>query len=489
MSEPLASAVSTTAEGPIDILMFGTGRFLRGFACDIIERSAGAGPLEWRVHMVQSTGRARADRINAAGGRFGLAVRGLEAGATRDDVREIGVVSRCLVTDEDWDELRSIAASAGTALILSNVTSAGLEEAEEAADVHTTPATFIGRLTALLFERYRALGDGPEADIAVLPCELVERNGNVVRDGVRTQAARWSLDGGFTAWLERRTCFLNNLVDRIVTEPSDHDRGELERRLGRADPLLTVAEPYALWAIERPIDRPGSERHARIAGRGLAWAGQAAEVKLVDDIDLVATRKLRLLNGAHTVCAALAVLTGVETVQAFVEGERTGGFLRAGLFGEILPTMQAARGDPEDDSFACAVLERFANPFLAHKWADIAQQSAAKAETRLMPTIREAIGQGRPTPVIAAGLAGILALHRDGNGVMDHRAEAIRTAWERGESDTGVVEAAIEERVFGDVSEWGEAERDELVRRVAGALGIIQQHGVEGLLERGQSPD
>jgi len=72
---------------------------------------------------------------------------------------------------------------------------------------------------------------------------------------------------------------------------------------------------------------------------------------------------------------------------------------------------------------------------------------------------------------------------------MDHRAEAIRTAWECGEGDAGVVEAAIEERVFGDVSEWGEAERDALVGRVAGALGVIQQHGVEGLLERGQSPD
>ena len=114
-----------------------------------------------------------------------------------------------------------------------------------------------------------------------------------------------------------------------------------------------------------------------------------------------ALRKVRILNGAHTALVSKALPLSIVTVREGVNHPEIGPWLRRVLFEEIVPTV----ADRVDDAagFAAAVLERFANPFLEHKLADIALHHSTKVDVRLRPTVEEYTAQhGAPPPLLHA---------------------------------------------------------------------------------------
>lgn len=461
-----------TPEMTQNVLMWGTGRFLRGFACDLL------GP-DTRVTMVQSTGTGRCDAINRSGGAFPLLVRGLREGTTVDDVKIIRCVRRCLSATDDSAELERVASDGHLAIVISNVTEAGITEDEPSNRPGMAWAsTFVGRLTSLLAERFRVFGDTPAASLVILPCELIPRNGDFLAASIDRLAWRWGLGGEFTRWRSRRVPVLNTLVDRIVTRPSPSD---LDGRLPAGDgfdaDLLTAAEPFALWAIEVPDDHP---RRPDIL-RALRGVTSDPRVVVSGDIRPLVERKLRLLNGAHTACAAIAVQRGIPTVREAMRDASAAAFLRRVLLHELLPACQREAHDDGHDTFARTVLERFANPFLEHKWADIAANSASKAEQRLLPTAREAVAAGEDAPALFAGLAGILSLHRPGSthAVEEGRRDLIRSAWAGAETGDQVARRAVDVGVFGPVGGMPADEAEEFAMRVGGGLRAIGAVGSE----------
>src|SRR5207247_603417 len=178
-------------------------------------------------------------------------------------------------------------------------------------------------------------------------------------------------------WLGRRVRFCSSLVDRITTGmPAPDVRAALERRLAYTDALLTVTEPHALWAIEADP----AELRATFAIDVLPES-----VIIAPDIGFYRVRKLRLLNGAHTATASLALLAGVRTVREAAEHPRLGAFLRHILFEEILPATDL----PADAALAFAetVIDRFRNPWLDHEWRVIAANQTAKLRLRVVPSL------------------------------------------------------------------------------------------------------
>ena len=212
-----------------------------------------------------------------------------------------------------------------------------------------------------------------------MPCELVENNGDRLRDLVLQQAARWELPADVIEWIRQGCTWHNTLVDRIVSAPNDDDPLA-------ADPLSAVAEPFAEWLI---------------AGKpGLAELTAHRAVETVDDVYPYALRKVRILNGAHTALVAKALPLGIATVREAVEDERVGPWLRRLLFEEIVPTV--ADSVPEAEAFAHDALQRFANPFLDHRLADIALHHETKLQTRLAPTCEEYRATfGRQPPLLS----------------------------------------------------------------------------------------
>ena len=354
------------------ILQFGTGKFLRCFL-DLFaeELNQGARPAG-KIVAVQSTGTERARQINRQHGRFHAAIRGLEAGQVVDRTCQVTSVRRALAAAEDWDQILQAARSESLVAIVSNTTEAGLALAPAEAPPGGPPESFPAKLLAVLLARFEAGGDG----LTILPCELVERNADQLLDLVLEQAARWPVRGDRVEWIRHECVWRNTLVDRIVSAPRADDP------LAAEDPLLAVAEPFALWLIEGDATEAGGATSAS----GLPVAAHPAG-EFVEQLEPYHLRKVRILNGAHTALVAKALPLGIETVREALDDARIRPWLEALLFEEIVPTIEDRAEGAE--AFARRTLERLANPFLDHRLADIALHHDTKLTTRLRPTLEE----------------------------------------------------------------------------------------------------
>ena len=348
---------------PETVLQFGSGRFLRAFADLFIHQANARGQGVGRVVIVQSTGGERAGGLNRQGGRYHVVVRGLEGGAVVDRVEPCESISRALVAGSQWPDVLALARSPQLRIVLSNTTEKGydLDPADGPRDA--PPRSFPAKLLAVLRARHEA---GLPA-ITIVPCELRERQAELLRGLVVDLARGWGLDPAFIDWLQTRCAWLNTLVDRIVTgTPAGHP-------LLAEDPMLPACEPYAHWAIE---EKPGVGRF--IEHPAVVWAADVMPYFL---------RKVRILNGGHTALLIKAWPLGFRTVRGAVSDPGLGAWLERLLFEEVVPVLEGRVEAPAE--FARQVIERFKNPFIEHQLADIALHHATKVQVRLVPSCDE----------------------------------------------------------------------------------------------------
>jgi len=349
---------------PERVLQFGTGMLLRALCAASVDTANRAGRRAGRIVVVQSTPQGNARALNEQEGLFTLVERGLEHGRRIERARLIGAISRALVADTEWPAVREAAANPEIRVIVSNVTEAGFR----------IDSGFPARLTDVLHARFERLPEGPP--VFVIPTELVPDNGPRLAAMVADHAARMPRPDAFRHWLATRVRFCSSLVDRITTgAPPVEDRAAFDVRLGYADALVTVAEPYAFWAIEGD---PAALRQA-------FPIDVDDSIVFAPDISYYAERKLRLLNATHTALAPLALLAGIRTVREAVEHPRLGTFLHRILFDEIIPATDL----PAEAAvqFARSVVERFRNPWLDHEWRMIATNQETKMGIRVVPLI------------------------------------------------------------------------------------------------------
>jgi tagaturonate reductase len=346
---------------PETILQFGAGRFLRAFIDRFVQQANDAGQNVGRIVVVQSTPGARAELLNQQRDGYHVLVRGLENGEIVDRAERVASISRAINAAGNWAEVLEVARSPELKYIVTNATEAGyaLDPADrlDSAPPQSLPA----KLTQVLWARFQAGG----APLVLLPCELIEQNAAKLKELVLGLARQWNLPGDFQAWINAQCWWLSNLVDCIVTAgPSDHP-------LSAEDPLLICAEPYALFAIERP------------AGKTPPLFSHPA-IKLVAELAPYYLRKVRMLNGLHTAMVGKFLPAGFVTVQQVMQDPAATRWIRDLLYEEIVPTLAyRLEGVAE---FADAVLDRFRNPFQAHKLTDIALHHADKVRVRLQPT-------------------------------------------------------------------------------------------------------
>jgi tagaturonate reductase len=384
---------------PERAVQFGTGALLRGLVDAILDEANRQGWFGGRVVMVGSTGSGRDRALNDQSGLFTLVTQGLVDGDATRDFRIVASVSRALAASDQWAEVLRCAENPELELIFSNTTEVGItldESDAAAAPTDAAPRSFPAKLAAFLIHRARAFGFDAARAPVVIPTELIEDNGDKLRDIVVTLAQRWNAEPAFLPWLEH-VRFCNTLVDRIVPgAPSDAYAAELRALLPYDDGMTTVCEPYRLFAIEG--DAELRER--------LRFPAADAGVIVADSIRPYRLRKVRLLNGAHTSFVSLALLAGCTTVREAVEHPVLGAFLRSALLDEIVPSVDV----PGAEQFAREVMDRFANPFLQHQLWDITLQGTTKFKVRVVPSILDYARRSGTAPrALALGFAGFLA--------------------------------------------------------------------------------
>ncbi len=377
------------------IIQFGEGNFFRAFADDFIDELNKKGLYDGKIVIVKPTPRGDLEKFKAQHCTYNLFIRGMENGERVSRSKEVNAISRAVNPYQNYDAFLALAHNPEMRFIISNTTEAGIVY-DDSCQLTDQPAlSFPGKLTQLLYERWRTGFNG----FVLLPCELIDKNGDALKECVLRYAKQWELGDGFLKWIETENTFCNTLVDRIVTGYPKEEAEALCAEIGYDDKLLDTAEPYHLWAIEGNFE---NELPLQKAGFNVKWT---------DDITPLKKRKVRLLNGAHTVMVFPALLCGIATVGESVKDEDVSAFLNHYLYQTAIPVL----GDNEENrAFAKAVSERFANPFIQHQLTAIALNSVSKYAVRVLPTALDYKAQFGTFPKEAAlSLAALIYYYKN----------------------------------------------------------------------------
>ena len=376
------------------IIQFGEGGFLRGFVDYFFQKLNDKGLFEGSVVVVQPIKTGMCDMLTAQNCEYNLFLRGVDNGKVVDEHTHIDVISRCINPYKDYEEYLNLAKNPDFRFIVSNTTEAGIVY-EDDNKLSDAPAnSFPAKLTALLYERFKAGLPG----FIILSCELIDHNGEELLKCCKKYALKWELGEDFGLWLERENSFCSTLVDRIVTGFPRDEHKALEERIGQSDNMMDTAEIFHLWVIQGNHE---DELPLQKAGFNVVWT---------DNVDPYKKRKVRILNGAHTSMVLAARLYGLETVGECMKDEKVSSLLRKSVFEEIIPTI----GDTEDNrKFGEAVFERFANPFIKHQLLSIALNSVSKFRARVLPTILEYKAKNGQYPkILSFSFAALIAFYK-----------------------------------------------------------------------------
>ncbi|MEO8395543.1 MAG: tagaturonate reductase [Chloroflexota bacterium] len=454
-----------SAAYPERIVQFGGGNFLRAFVEWIVEILNAQTDFASSVVIIKATPQGSYDDLIAQDNLYHVRLHDLVDGQPVAHTQLITCVSRTVNPYADTDSFLSLARQPEIRFIVSNTTEAGIAF-DPAARLEDRPsANFPAKLTSFLYERYRSGAAG----CILLPCELIESNGDQLKQFVLQYAALWQLEPEFAAWIESDNQFCNTLVDRIVSGFPKTGREAVFQQLSYEDRLLVEGEWYHSWIIEAA---PALASEFPVAQTDL-------NVKLVNDLRPYREMKVRILNGTHTAMVPLGTFLGFETVRQAVEDPILSEFLYHLLSEEILPTLQM----PEAEPFAEAVLARFHNPFLQHRLQSIALNSLSKFRVRLLPSLIDYTNQRGQLPErLVLVFAALIRFYKgDWQGQpIPLNDDPVQIAWFRQLWESGISARELCAEVLRNQALWG---RDlsvipGLTEQLAAELERIDSEGV-----------
>jgi tagaturonate reductase len=467
---------------PEKVLQFGEGNFLRAFVDWMFARMNRRGSFSGRIVLVQPIADGMAKQINGQDGLYTLILRGLSNERLVEQREIVSAVSRCIDPYQDFDAFIACAANPDLRFIVSNTADARIETDPADALAARPSLSFPGKLTQLLHARFQHFGGAVERGLVMLPCEPIEHNGDALARAVVETARKWGLSDAFLRWLDEGCLFTNTLVDRIVTGCSQGEAAELCAQLGYEDELLVTGEIFHSWVIEsrRPLS---AELPFVAAGLDVTWTA---------DMTPYRERKVRILNGAHTMTVLAAYLAGKETVRECMDDPTIRAYMQHGIEQEIFPTLALPRADL--DAFARSVTERFSNPFIKHYLLSIALNSVGKYKARILGTVLDyQRRQGRLPPRLTFALAALIGFYRGSeirDGALIGRRDGIeyriqddvavlecfRDAWQAaGETPSPEACRALVRRVLARADFWGQ----DLNVALPGFDAAVAQHLVE----------
>jgi tagaturonate reductase len=389
------------ASFPERVLQFGAGVFLRGFVDWMIDGMNRKDLFRGRVVVVASINPGTATTLNQQSGAYTHLARGIENGRLVEEKHVVTAISRGIDPQQDFDEYLKCARNPDLRFIVSNTTEAGIVYRAQDRQSDRPPVSFPAKLTLLLIERYKVFEGDRSKGFVLLPCELIERNGDKLKEAVLQTAANWSVDPSIVEWITEANIFANTLVDRIVTGFPRDEIQTLWKESGYIDELFNTSEVFHLWVIEGPPPL-AAELPLREAGFNVIFA---------DDMTPYRERKVRILNGAHTATVLAAYQAGENLVGECMKDPLIRDFMTHAIYDEVIPTLTLPK--QELDAFAAAVFERFSNPFIQHALLSISLNSISKYKTRVLPSVEQYLAiKGELPARLTLALAALITFYR-----------------------------------------------------------------------------
>jgi len=395
------SALKSQKSYPERIIQFGEGNFLRAF-------------VDWQVHIMNNTldfntgvvvvqpiEKGLIDLLAQQDNLYTVYLQGIKNGSPSKDHSVVDCITRCINPYENFDAYLKLAENPEMRFIISNTTESGI--AFEPSDKLSSapPKSYPAKLTSLLYHRYKYFSGDTEKGFIIIPCELIDRNGEKLQQVVLQLCQLWNLEETFVTWIKESCTFCCSLVDRIVTGFPRDTINEITSELGYKDNAVVVGEQFHLWVIEAP-DFVAEEFPAHKAD---------LNTLIVKDMTPYRTRKVRILNGSHTALTPVAYLYGIETVGEAISHQVVGKFVKELISEEIVKTIDL----PADELnyFANEVIDRFSNPFIEHYVMSISLNSWSKYKARNLPTLLDYLEREQELPKrMVFALAALISFYK-----------------------------------------------------------------------------
>ena len=386
---------------PVRILQFGEGNFLRAFADWMINCANKTIGFNTGVVIVQPLRDGLVDVLKRQDNLYHVRLEGVENENPISQTELIDCIQDAVNPYVDYTRYEKYFLSPNLKFIISHTTEAGIVRMDNDDISALPPASFPGKICQLLYNRYKHFKGDKDKGLTFFCCELIEKNATLLHQIVLELAQKNNLGESFVKWVNNNCCFCNTLVDRIVTGNPETSITEIQHDLEFKDDMMVVAEPYHLWAIEAPI-------HVREkfpldkAGLNVVW---------VDDMTPYHHKKVRILNGTHTVIVPLGILCGYHTVKDVFLDEVLSGFVLDMLHDEVIPYVKEDKETLE--KFVVDMLERFQNPFLNHFLKYIGLNSLSKWMARNYPSFYDGYNIKKRLPDhLTFSLAAMLVMYR-----------------------------------------------------------------------------
>lgn len=392
----------------IKIMQFGEGNFLRAFVDWIIQDLNDNGAINSDVVLVQPMPFGRVRELAAQDGLYTLRLEGIDGGREVRKSQVINVVGDCVDPFEEYEKFLSYGESEDLQVIISNTTEAGIAVDPSDTDFTVCPKSYPGKLLALLKRRYDHFKGDKEKGLAIIPCELIDNNGDELYRCLTELAKINKMDEKFIKWMQTANHFTSTLVDRIVPGYPKNEIEEIRKETGYIDNNVVKGEIFHLWVLKK---EPFVQKVFPADSTGL-------NVIFADDIKPYKQRKVKILNGSHTAMVPVAYLSGIDTVGEAVNDPVIGKFVHDFIFEEVNPTIDL----PADQmtAFANSVIERYKNPYIRHELMSIALNSTTKFKTRLLPTLTDYVKiKGKLPERLLFAFAALVVFHKGKRGEED----------------------------------------------------------------------
>ena len=398
--EVLNKAMTGKKERPVKVVQFGEGNFLRAFVDYMIDIANEQGRFDGDIVLIKPIEFGSTENFHKQDCQYTVSLRGIVDGEAKVLNRQVTSVADIVDTSAEYEKYMGLAEIDTLRFVVSNTTEAGIVFDAEDRFEWNPPKTFPGKLTKFLYHRFETFKGDMGKGLVMLPVELIDDNGIMLKKCVMQLIELWGLSDDFRKWVDEACVFTSTLVDRIVTGyPRDTIEEEWEK-LGYEDRILVTGEPFALWVIESPKD----------ISRELPLPDAGLPVIFTDNQKPYKQRKVRILNGAHTSFVLASYLCGNDIVKQSMDDGDIKNFMVKTIFDEVIPTLTL----PEEElkEFAEAVITRFNNPYVKHALLSISLNSVSKWRARCMPSLLGYVEKFGKLPVhLAFSLAALMAFY------------------------------------------------------------------------------
>ena len=476
--EIISKKLFNKPERKVKIMQFGEGNFLRAFVEWILQDLNDKGAIDASVAVVQPMPFGRVEELAKQDGLYTLRLEGIDNGKNVKKSQVIDVIGDCLNPFTEYEKFLKYGESEDLQVIISNTTEAGIAVDPTDTDFSVCPKSYPGKLLALLKRRYDHFKGDTSKGLAIVPCELIDDNGDELYRCLTELAKINKMDEKFIKWMQTANHFTSTLVDRIVPGYPKNEIEDIQKETGYIDNNVVKGEIFHLWVLKK---EPLVQKYLPADKTGL-------NVIFADDIHPYKQRKVKILNGSHTALVPVAYLCGIDTVGESMNDKTISKYVHDFVFDEVNPTINL----PQDQmtAFANSVIERYKNPYIRHELMSIALNSTTKFKTRLLPTLLDYVKiKGKLPQHLLFSFAAIVEFHKGKRGSEDialNDDPAYLAKWKALWADFDGNYEKLAKNVLGWKEAWDmdmNTIHPDICKTVAKYLKEIEEKGMRGAVE------